>query len=92
MMVQVGFWQAAETKPAPSTTNRFFTSCDCRKRIEHGRFRVGAHARGAELVDRRPLGQRIAVDPADLKPQLANASCMLATMSAHIFFSLSPYL
>ena len=29
MMVQVGFWQPALTWLEPSTTNRFFTSCDC---------------------------------------------------------------
>src|SRR3981081_2092678 len=29
MIVQVGFWQDALTWLDPSTTSRFFTSCDC---------------------------------------------------------------
>jgi|GEM_PF-6461655 len=92
MIVHVGFWHDAFTCELPSTTNRFFTSCDCWNWLS-------TDVLGSEpmrdvpssWID-HPSVSSSRSTPITSIPAASNISLAVTAMSSAIFFSLSPNL
>src|ERR687887_247438 len=90
MMVQVGFWHDALTWLEPSTTNRFFTSCDCWYWFSTEVLgSAPMRAVPSSWMD-QPSVRMSRSTPITSIPAASSISWPAATMSSHILHSLSP--
>src|SRR5262249_16960519 len=92
MIVQVGFWHEALTWLLPSTTNRFFTSCDCWNWVRTEVFgSVPIRAVPSSWIDHPSVRMWLSTETISI-PASWNISLAVSAISAAIFFSLSPNL